>query len=180
MDKASKLFSRLFVLVNNFFFFLLDINKTREYSFRLANKTHPCDPTNDEYRCQTGECISTQLLCDSKSNSTNFLLMFLSSSDVQHCLDGSDESPRYSCISSKLCLTFFSCFFIILVSLRSCRTIEHRQYSNDNHSSTTETSAMAWCCHRRFFTNYYYRFCSVYDLFSLSSFNQSISAVNQW
>lgn len=53
-------------------------------AFRTPNKTHPCDPNNDEYYCQSGECISSQLLCDG----------------VQHCLDGSDEPPRYSCISS--------------------------------------------------------------------------------
>jgi len=38
-------------------------------------------------------------------NSTNFFRCFAFASDVQHCLDGSDESPRYSCISSKFCLT---------------------------------------------------------------------------
>ena len=49
--------------------------------FSLANKSHPCNPDDDEYLCHQGDCISSLLLCDG----------------VSHCLDGSDESPVHSC-----------------------------------------------------------------------------------
>jgi len=52
-------------------------------AFRYPNKTHPCDPNNEEYLCSSRECISSLLLCDG----------------VPHCLDGSDEVPYRSCIS---------------------------------------------------------------------------------
>ncbi|CAF3327704.1 unnamed protein product [Rotaria socialis] len=55
-------------------------------SFRTPDKTHPCDSNNEEFLCQSGECISSLLICDG----------------VPHCSDGSDELPDRSCTSKFL------------------------------------------------------------------------------
>ncbi|CAF1016326.1 unnamed protein product [Adineta steineri] len=55
-------------------------------SFRSPNKTHPCDPNDEEFPCENGDCISSLLLCDG----------------IEHCLDGSDESTNLLCNSNNM------------------------------------------------------------------------------
>jgi hypothetical protein len=56
-----KLFLQLFVIVR----FLT--HRISEHNFHFsANKTHPCDPNDDEFLCHNSECISSLLLCDGK------------------------------------------------------------------------------------------------------------------
>lgn len=44
----------------------LNINKTYFLFDLIANKTHPCDSNNEEYLCNSRECISSLLSCDGK------------------------------------------------------------------------------------------------------------------
>jgi hypothetical protein len=45
------------------FNFILNINTNIYF---LANKTHPCESNDDEYLCNSRECISSLLKCDGK------------------------------------------------------------------------------------------------------------------